>query len=241
MRLDEARAVIARLRPRIDEFVAARADLAELKADLAAGRPSRHGGLPEAKGLEARLFAIWSTSPRRGPGEGLRAAATRPARRARRRAGAVVLARGRREHRLVPPPRRRLRRPPADLTSGRDLIASGGSDAATGSRRDPLRRTRGRDGRGRPWLVVTTFNRGKSAWVHPQARHLVGERRNPADVALLSRSEWDAVVDTWAGAPWVVRDGLRCRSVERTVADTGAWLLAEGSLPDSGDRLHHPP
>jgi hypothetical protein len=57
MDLDEARAVIARLRPRIDEFVAARADLAELKADLAAGRPSPLGGLPEAKGLEARLYA----------------------------------------------------------------------------------------------------------------------------------------------------------------------------------------
>jgi hypothetical protein len=57
MDLDEARAVIARLRPRIDEFVAARADLAELKADLAAGRPSPLGGLAEAKGLEARLFA----------------------------------------------------------------------------------------------------------------------------------------------------------------------------------------
>jgi hypothetical protein len=57
MDLEEARAVIVRLRPRIDGFVAARADLAELKADLAAGRPSRHGGLPEAKGLEARLYA----------------------------------------------------------------------------------------------------------------------------------------------------------------------------------------
>jgi hypothetical protein len=57
MDLDEARAVIARLRPRIDEFVAARAVLAELRADLAAGRPSPHGGLPEAKGLEARLYA----------------------------------------------------------------------------------------------------------------------------------------------------------------------------------------
>jgi hypothetical protein len=57
MRLDEARAVVARLRPRIDEFLMARADLAELKADLAEGRFSPHGGLPEAKGLEARLYA----------------------------------------------------------------------------------------------------------------------------------------------------------------------------------------
>lgn len=57
MRLDEAQAVIARLRPRIDEFVVVRADLAELKADLAEGRPNPQGGLPEAKALEARLYA----------------------------------------------------------------------------------------------------------------------------------------------------------------------------------------
>ena len=57
MRLDDARAAVARLRPRIEEFLAARADLAELRADLAAGIPSRHGGLAEAKGLEARLHA----------------------------------------------------------------------------------------------------------------------------------------------------------------------------------------
>jgi hypothetical protein len=57
MLLDDARTVVARLRPRIDEFLAARADLAELRADLTAGTPSRHGGLPEAKGLEARLYA----------------------------------------------------------------------------------------------------------------------------------------------------------------------------------------
>lgn len=57
MRLDQARAVIERLRPRIDEFLTVRADLAELKADLALGRPSPLGGLPEAKALEARLFA----------------------------------------------------------------------------------------------------------------------------------------------------------------------------------------
>jgi hypothetical protein len=57
MRLDEARAVVAQLRPRIDEFLIARADLAELRADLSAGSPNRLGGLPEAKGLEARLYA----------------------------------------------------------------------------------------------------------------------------------------------------------------------------------------
>jgi hypothetical protein len=57
MRLDEARALIARLRPRIDQFLSDRADLAELKADLAEGRTSPLGGIAEAKGLEARLYA----------------------------------------------------------------------------------------------------------------------------------------------------------------------------------------
>src|SRR5262245_44163470 len=57
MILDEARALLATLRPRIDEFVTARADLAELQADLASTGQSRLGGLAEAKALEARLYA----------------------------------------------------------------------------------------------------------------------------------------------------------------------------------------
>ncbi|HEY7222454.1 MAG TPA: DUF2203 domain-containing protein [Micromonosporaceae bacterium] len=57
MLLDEARAVVRQLRPRIDAFLLARADLAELRADLAGSGTSTLGGLAEAKGLEARLFA----------------------------------------------------------------------------------------------------------------------------------------------------------------------------------------
>ena len=57
MILAEARAVIAALRPRINDFVVVRADLAELQADLAATGHSRHGGLADAKALEARLYA----------------------------------------------------------------------------------------------------------------------------------------------------------------------------------------
>jgi hypothetical protein len=57
MQLDEARAIIARIRPRIDEFIAIRADLAELRADLRVPRRSRHGGMAELKSLEARLYA----------------------------------------------------------------------------------------------------------------------------------------------------------------------------------------
>ena len=55
MDLIGARAVLAALRPRIDDFLNARADLAELRADLTVGRVGRFGGLADAKGLEARL------------------------------------------------------------------------------------------------------------------------------------------------------------------------------------------
>jgi hypothetical protein len=55
--LDEARARFASLRPRIDDVLKRRADLAELRADIAAGRPSRLGNLADAKAWEAQLFA----------------------------------------------------------------------------------------------------------------------------------------------------------------------------------------
>jgi hypothetical protein len=57
MLIEEARAELARLRPRIDAFLTTRAELAELKADIADGGSSPHGGLAEAKALEARLYA----------------------------------------------------------------------------------------------------------------------------------------------------------------------------------------
>jgi hypothetical protein len=55
--LPEARSALAALRPRIDELVARRADLAELLADLAAGRGGRRGRLADAKAWEAQLYA----------------------------------------------------------------------------------------------------------------------------------------------------------------------------------------
>ncbi|HET8640510.1 MAG TPA: DUF2203 domain-containing protein [Pseudonocardiaceae bacterium] len=55
--LIDARRVLTELRPRLDAFVVLRADLAELRADLDARAESPHGGLAEAKGLEARLYA----------------------------------------------------------------------------------------------------------------------------------------------------------------------------------------
>lgn len=55
--LEQARASLAALRPKIDRFVQQRAALAELRADLADGGTSPQGGMAELKALEARLHA----------------------------------------------------------------------------------------------------------------------------------------------------------------------------------------
>jgi 2'-hydroxyisoflavone reductase len=52
----------------------------------------------------------------------------------------------------------------------------------------------------RGW-AVTTFNRGRGTWSHPAAEHILGDRLDPATFAPLAHAEWDAVVDTWQGAP----------------------------------------
>lgn len=51
----------------------------------------------------------------------------------------------------------------------------------------------------RGWSV-TTFNRGRGAWHHPDAARITGDRLDPATFAPLARGEWDVVVDTWQGA-----------------------------------------
>jgi len=55
MSLAEARSRLAGLRPNIDEFIVVRADLAELRADLAQSGHSPLGAFADAKALEARL------------------------------------------------------------------------------------------------------------------------------------------------------------------------------------------
>jgi hypothetical protein len=55
--LDEARRTLRELRPRLEALVAVRAELTELRADLDLSGHSRLGGLPEAKALEAHIFA----------------------------------------------------------------------------------------------------------------------------------------------------------------------------------------
>ena len=62
----EARAMIDRIRPMLDDVITLRADLAELRADLTAERPSRHGGLPEAKAFEAQVYALLEKIAKKG-------------------------------------------------------------------------------------------------------------------------------------------------------------------------------
>jgi hypothetical protein len=54
--LHEARELMADAFEMTAAIFAVRADLAELEADIRAGISSPHGGLPELKGLHARLF-----------------------------------------------------------------------------------------------------------------------------------------------------------------------------------------
>ncbi len=56
--LAQARHLVATLRPRVDELIRLRADLAELRVDLADHGVSSLGGLAEVKALEARLHVV---------------------------------------------------------------------------------------------------------------------------------------------------------------------------------------
>jgi hypothetical protein len=57
MDLREARQLLASLRPRVEQFLLVRADLAELQADLAENGSSPRGAFADTKGLQARLYA----------------------------------------------------------------------------------------------------------------------------------------------------------------------------------------
>ncbi|MFD6566440.1 NAD-dependent epimerase/dehydratase family protein [Micromonospora profundi] len=60
----------------------------------------------------------------------------------------------------------------------------------------------------RGWSV-TVFNRGVHGTVPPGVHRLRGDRTAPDGLAALAGGEWDLVVDTWDGAPRVVRDAAR--------------------------------
>ena len=55
---------------------------------------------------------------------------------------------------------------------------------------------------------VTVFHRGRHA-PPPGVTVLRGDRTAPGGLAALERGTWDAVVDTWSGAPSAVRDTAR--------------------------------
>src|SRR5215471_20233028 len=71
----------------------------------------------------------------------------------------------------------------------------------------------------RGWSV-TTFNRGLGSWAHPQAERITGDRLRPADLAPLGSGRWDAVVDTWSGAPRAVRDSAGLLAARRSEEHT---------------------
>ncbi|QPP11126.1 NAD-dependent epimerase/dehydratase family protein [Streptomyces bathyalis] len=58
---------------------------------------------------------------------------------------------------------------------------------------------------------VTVFHRGRHA-PPPGVRVLLGDRSSEDGLAALAQGEWDAVVDTWSGAPRAVRDTARLLS-----------------------------
>ncbi|MER7025772.1 MULTISPECIES: NAD-dependent epimerase/dehydratase family protein [Streptomyces] len=58
---------------------------------------------------------------------------------------------------------------------------------------------------------VTVFHRGHSA-PPPGAEVRIGDRSVPGGLAALEEGSWDAVVDTWKGAPAAARDAARLLS-----------------------------
>ena len=64
--VEEAREVLAALRPVLDELVAVRADAAELAAAVRGDAASPLGGLPELKGAQARLDELMTTVQQTG-------------------------------------------------------------------------------------------------------------------------------------------------------------------------------
>ncbi|MBB4763370.1 NAD-dependent epimerase/dehydratase family protein [Amorphoplanes digitatis] len=97
---------------------------------------------------------------------------------------------------------------------------------------------------------ITVLNRGHQP-APPGTTALIGDRRAPGGLAALHGGAWDAVVDTWSGAPNVVRDSaaalrghaghytyVSSRSVyatdDKTVPHTEAAPVVDAD-PDSGD------
>lgn len=68
----------------------------------------------------------------------------------------------------------------------------------------------------RGWQV-TVANRGRSGHVPSGVRHVLVDRVSPDPYRALVGERYDVVVDTWAGAPRVVRDAARAVAADRWV------------------------
>jgi hypothetical protein len=64
--LTQARGLMPEVLRQASELIEVRANLVEVQAALAAGRPSRLGGLPEVKGYQARLSELLAWFPEQG-------------------------------------------------------------------------------------------------------------------------------------------------------------------------------
>ncbi|KAB1148600.1 SDR family oxidoreductase [Streptomyces luteolifulvus] len=91
---------------------------------------------------------------------------------------------------------------------------------------------------GRGW-DVTVFHRGRHP-APPGARSLQGDRTAPGGLtALAGCGEWDAVVDTWSGAPRAVQDAARLlrgragRHVYVSSCSVYAWPPPAGYTEDA--------
>lgn len=85
---------------------------------------------------------------------------------------------------------------------------------------------------------VTSLSRGGSP-APPDAEVLIGDRTRADGLATLKRRRWDAVVDTWSGAPRVVRDSAAMLKdvvgayLYVSSASVYAWPPAVGSDEDA--------
>lgn len=82
---------------------------------------------------------------------------------------------------------------------------------------------------------VTTFNRGRTGTPPAAVESLSGDRTRAADLEVLAGRSWDAVIDTWSGAPRVA--GATARLLAGSVGHYGyvssrsvyVWPVAAGS------------
>ncbi|WP_130512661.1 NAD-dependent epimerase/dehydratase family protein [Krasilnikovia cinnamomea] len=94
------------------------------------------------------------------------------------------------------------------------------------------------DAAGERGYQVTVLNRGLRRPPGGGVRVLTGDRRRADGLAALAGGDWDAVVDTWSGAPAVVRDAaraLRGRAGHYTYVSSRSVYRPDAAAPFSED------